>query len=289
MNFFRRVCRKICYVFNRKIPDNLYIQMMYYVKLGRKLNLKKPELFNEKLNWLKLYDRNPQYTKLADKYEVRKYGKAMIGEEYLIPLGGVWDSEEEIPYEKLPERFVLKCTHDSASVIICKDKCRFDQTETGDKLNKCLKTNYYWASREWPYKDIRPRIVAEQYMEDESHTELKDYKIYCFGGKPALIQVDFGRFVHHERNLYDTSWNYINERFEYPNNPEVQIKKPECLEEMLVLAAKLSGRIPSVRIDFYSVNNRPYFGEITFYQEGGYGRFSSEEFERKLGQEILLK
>ena len=126
-------------------------------------------------------------------------------------------------------------------------------------------------------------------MEDESHTELKDYKIYCFGGKPALIQVDFGRFVHHERNLYDTSWNYINERFEYPNNPEVQIKKPECLEEMLILAAKLSGRIPSVRIDFYSVNNRPYFGEITFYQEGGYGRFSSEEFERKLGQEILLK
>lgn len=261
---------------------------MYYVKLGRKLNLKKPELFNEKLNWLKLYDRNPEYTKLADKYEVRNYVKDMIGEEYLIPLLGVWDSAEEIPYEKLPERFVLKCTHDSASVIICKDKSRFDQTEAGDKLNKCLKTNYYWASREWPYKDIRPRIVAEQYMEDESHTELKDYKIYCFGGKPALIQVDFGRFVHHERNLYDTSWNYINERFEYPNNPEVQIKKPECLEEMLVLAAKLSGRIPSVRIDFYSVNNRPYFGEITFYQEGGYGRFSSEEFEKKLGREIVL-
>ncbi len=289
MKLFRRVCRKICYVFNRKIPDKPYIQMMYYVKLGKKINLKKPVMFNEKLNWLKLYDRNPQYTKLADKYEVRNYVKDMIGEEYLVPLLGVWDSAEEIPYEKLPERFVLKCTHDSASVIICKDKDKFDRTEANEKLNKCLKTNYYWASREWPYKNIRPRIVAEQYMEDESHTELKDYKIYCFGGKPALIQVDFGRFVHHERNLYDTSWNYINERFEYPNNPEVQIKKPECLEEMLILAAKLSGRIPSVRIDFYSVNNRPYFGEITFYQEGGYGRFSSEEFERKLGQEILLK
>ena len=289
MNFTRRVCRKICYLFNKQLPDKLYIRMMYYVKLGKKLHLKNPVLFNEKLNWMKLYQRNPEYTRWADKYEVREFVKETIGEEYLLPILGVWNSVEEIPFEELPGQFVLKCTHDSASVVICKDKEHFDIEQAKEKLRNCMKTNYFWASREWPYKNIRPRIIAEQYMVDESHTELKDYKIYCFSGKPELIQVDFGRFTKHERNLYTTDWEYVDERFEYPNNPEVQIPKPEHLEEMLALASKLAGNIPSVRIDFYSINGKNYFGEITFYQEGGFGRFEHESFERKLGDLIQLE
>lgn len=288
MNFGRRICRKICFVFNKQLPDKLYIQMMYYVKLGKRLHLKHPVLFNEKLNWLKLYQRRPEYTDMADKYEVRRFVKERIGEEYLIPLLGVWNSVEEIPFDILPDQFVLKCTHDSASVVICKDKQHFDREQVKKKLAACMNTNYFWASREWPYKDIKPRIIAEQYMVDESHTELKDYKIYCFDGKPALIQVDFGRFTKHERNLYTTDWKYINERFEYPNNPEMQILKPEGLERMLQLAGRLSTGIPSVRIDFYSIEGRIYFGEITFYQEGGFGKFEHESFEKKLGDLIKI-
>ena len=288
INLGRRLCRKICYLFNRQLPDKCYIQRMYYVKLGKKLHLKHPVLFNEKLNWMKLYYRNEEFTRMADKYEVRQLVKKKIGGEYLIPLLGVWNSVEEISFDTLPKQFVLKCTHDSASVVICKDKQYFDVEEAKKKLAACMNTNYFWASREWPYKKIKPRIIAEQYMVDESHTELKDYKIYCFSGKPELIQVDFGRFTKHERNLYTTEWEYIQERFEYPNNPEVQIRKPEHLKEMLELASKLAGNIPSVRIDFYSINGRIYFGEITFYQEGGFGRFEHESFEKKLGDLIRL-
>ena len=183
---------------------------------------------------------------------------------------------------------MLKCTHDSASVIICKNKRNFDEKAAVEKLKQSLATNYFYASREWPYKNIVPRIIAEQYMVDESNTELKDYKIYNFNGEPKLIQVDFGRFSHHQRNLYTTDWEYIDEEIEYPRNPDVVINKPENLDEMLQFARLLSKGIPSVRTDFYSINGKTYFGEITFYQEGGFAHFSSDEFEKKLGELISL-
>lgn len=261
---------------------------MYQVKLGKKLNLNKPLYFNEKLNWLKLHDRKDIYTKMADKYEVREIIKERLGEDYLIPLLGVWDRVEDIDFSKLPEQFVLKCTHDSGSVIICKDKKSFDKEEAIRKLIMTMKTNYFYPSREWPYKNIKPRIIAEKYMVDESGMELKDYKIYNFGGEPKLIQVDFGRFVHHERNLYTLDWKYIPEEIEYPTNESVQITKPGCLEEMLACARLLAKGIPSVRTDFYSINGKIYFGEITFYQEGGFARFHSEAYSRKLGDWIEL-
>lgn len=288
MNVIRRICRKICYRLNDKLSDKLYLQLQYYARLGKPLHLKHPVLFNEKLNWLKLYQHNPKYTRMVDKYEVREFIKEQLGEEYLIPILGVWNSVDEISFDQLPEQFVLKCTHDSASVVICKDKSRFNIEQAKQKLAECMQINYYKASREWPYKDIKPRIIAEQYMVDESNMELKDYKIFCFDGKPVLVQVDFGRFTQHERNLYSTSWEYVNERFEYPNNPAVQIMKPEALEEMLHLAAKLSRGIPSVRIDFYCIKKKVYFGEITFYQEGGFGRFEHESFEKELGDMIKI-
>ena len=284
----QRICRKICNTFNRQLPDKLYLKLLYRVRMNQKLDLKNPKTFDEKLNWLKLYDRCPEYTMMADKYEVREYIKEKIGEEYLIPLLGVWDRVEDIDYDNLPDQFVLKCTHDSGSVIICKDKGTFDITSANDKLNKVLSTNYFYPSREWPYKNIKPRIVAEQYMVDESGTELKDYKIYNFSGKPYLIQVDYGRFTKHERNLYDLGWNYIPEEIEYPTNPDHKIDKPQNLNLMLELAGKLSQGIPSVRTDFYNINGKVYFGEITFYQEAGFARFSSDRFALELGKQIQL-
>ena len=283
-----RIYRKICTLGMKILPDKLYLSLLYEVRTGKKINWKNPKSFNEKLNWLKLYDRRPEYVKMADKYEVRDYIKEKLGDGYLIPVLGVWDNVEEIDFSKLPEQFVLKCTHDSASVVICKDKNQFDKEVAVRKLKASMDTNYFYPSREWPYKEIKPRVIAEQYMVDESHTELKDYKIYNFGGKPELIQVDFGRFTHHERNLYSTQWEYIDEQIEYPKNPAVQITRPDNLEEMLECARKLSEGMPSVRTDFYSINGKTYFGEITFYQEAGFGKFEHERYERKLGDMIQL-
>lgn len=288
ISFKRRVCRKICTLFGKQLSDKFYLKMMYYVRLGKNLNLNKPLTFNEKLNWLKLYDRRGIYTQMADKYEVRQIVKERLGEEYLIPLLGVWDFPEEINFDNLPDQFVLKCTHDSGSVIICKDKTSFDCEKAVQKLQAAMKVNYFYASREWPYKNIKPRIIAEAYMVDESGTELKDYKIYNFSGEPELVQVDFGRFVHHERNLYSLDWKYIDETIEYPKNPNVLISRPDGLEEMCKCARKLAKGIPSVRTDFYSINGKIYFGEITFYQEAGFARFEHEEFERRLGDLICI-
>lgn len=285
----RRLYRKLCNAFMTVLPDKMYLKMLYQVRLGQKLDVSNPKTFNEKLNWLKLYDRKPIYTTMADKYEVRKIISDVIGKDYLIPLLGVWDMPEQIDISQLPDQFVLKCTHDSGSVIICKDKATFNFDIAIMRLKKTFQTNYFFPSREWPYKNIQPRVIAEKYMVDESETELKDYKIYNFNGKPYLIQVDFGRFTKHERNLYTTDWTYIDEQIEYPQNPAVHIGKPKQLELMLELAGKLAAGIPSVRTDFYSINDKIYFGEITFYQEAGFARFSSEEYARKLGDLIVLE
>ena len=284
----RKIYRKICRIGEKKIPDKLYLELLYQVRMGERLNLKNPVTFDEKLQWLKLYDRRPEYTDMADKYAVRKYVTDRLGEEYLIPLLGVWERAEEIDFAMLPEQFVLKCTHDSGSVLICKDRKNFDEAAAREKLREKLNINYYYPSREWPYKNIKPRIIAEKYMTDESHVELKDYKIYTFGGKPCLIQVDFGRFTEHKRNLYTTDWKYIDETIEYPRDPSIQIGRPEKLEEMLLCAGKLAEGTASLRTDFYSINDKIYFGEITFYQEAGFAHFSSEEYARKLGEKICL-
>ena len=285
INYF---INKIAFPLSKLVPDKIYLAHRYKKLMGRKLNITSPRLFDEKMQWLKLYDRNPLYTTLADKAEVKKYVADRIGEEYIIPTLGVWEKFNDIDFDSLPNQFVLKCTHDSASVVIVKDKDSFDRKNADEKLTKSLKTNYYWYSREWVYKNIKPRIIAEKFMVDESGTELKDYKVYCFNGKPHLIQVDFGRFTHHERNLYDTEWNYIDKQIEYPKNPNVIIQKPSNLDKMLVLAEKLADGIPSVRIDFYSIDDRLYFGEITFYQEAGFAHFDPEEYEYELGEMIHL-
>lgn len=287
MKFFTKFFYTFLYG-NKWIPDEMYVKMRYYAHFGVRLDLKCPKTFNEKLQWLKLNDRNPRYTKLVDKYEVKKYISEVIGSKYVIPLLGVWDTFDDIDFKSFPEQFVLKCTHDSGGIVICKDKKNFDINEAKKKLEKSLKENFFYWGREWPYKDVKPRIIAEQYMVDESGTELKDYKVLCFNGTPKLIDVDYNRYVHHMRNLYTTDWKYINAEIEYPTNHEKLIERPEKLDEMLQIASKLSKDIPFVRVDFYVINNQIYFGEMTFYHESGIGRFRPESFDYELGKMICL-
>lgn len=276
---------KICYLF---LPDKTYVKIQYRLICKKRLNLEAPVTFNEKIQWLKLYNRNPHYTNLVDKYYVRVWVKKIIGEQYLIPLLGIWNNVDEIPWGKLPDQFVLKCTHDSGGVVICRDKKKLDIDKAKQKLQKALKRNYYYITKEWPYKNVRPRIIGEKYMVDESGEELKDYKCFCFDGRVEMIQVDFDRFICHRRNLYTPDWKFINESILYPNDPDRIIEKPEKLDEMLELASLLSKGVPHVRVDFYVIENDLYFGEMTFYHGSGFEKFSSEAMENRLGDFIQL-
>lgn len=281
--------KKIRYLL-RFIPDKAYLKLCYFLKLHKRLNLKNPQTFNEKLQWLKLYNRKPEYTTMVDKYRVRDYIKEKIGEEYLIPLvGGPWESAEEIDFDALPDQLVLKCNHDSGSVVICRDKKTFDIEAARKKLDDCVKHNFWYLGREWPYKNVKPCIIAEKYMVDESESELKDYKVFNFDGKPEMIQMDFGRFKNHKRNLYDTDWQYIKAAAEYPTDPEIKIDRPRQLAQMLRLAGILSKEIPFLRTDFYSIEDKLYFGELTFFHGSGFEKFEPERYEYELGEKLKIK
>ncbi|WP_439033487.1 ATP-grasp fold amidoligase family protein [Bacillus paranthracis] len=274
-------------IFNN-YPDDKFLETKFWLRTGKKLDLKKPMTFNEKLQWLKLYDRNPEYTQLVDKLEVRKHIEKTIGKEYLIPLLGEWDMFEDIDFNLLPNQFVLKCTHDSGGLIVCVDKGALNLKKAKKKINRSLKRNFYYHGREWPYKNVKPRIICEKFMVDESGIELKDYKIFCFLGEPKIIQVDYNRFEGHKRNLYDADWNYVSSSIKHPTDPERLIEKPEKLEEMLQLARILSKEYYHVRVDFYSIKDKIYFGEMTFYHGSGYEKFEPEEFGYKMGSWLQL-
>ena len=270
------------------VSDKKVLQRLFKVRLGTDLNLDNPQTFNEKLQWLKLHDRRPEYTMMVDKYAVKKYVSEKIGEQYIIPTLGVWDRFDDIYFDQLPDQFVLKCTHDSGGLVICRDKSKFDIRAARKKINRCLKRNYYWSGREWPYKNVKPRIIAEKYMTDESGTELKDYKIFNFDGKAKLIQVDYDRFVEHKRNLYTIDWQYVQATIQYPTDPNHHIERPKQLEKMLELAHNLSEGISHVRTDFYCIDDKVYFGEMTFYHGSGFEEFSPEEWDLKLGKMLKL-
>lgn len=270
------------------MSDEAFLRLRWKLQMGTELNLDKPKTFNEKLQWLKLYDRRPEYSLMVDKYEVKEYIANRIGKEHIIPTLGVWNSFEEIDFKKLPNQFVLKCTHDSGSVVICNDKNSFNYTDAKEKLTAAMKRNFYLIGREWPYKNIKHRLIAERYMTDETGVELKDYKIFNFSGIPRLIQVDFDRFYSHKRNIYTTDWEFIDLEIEYPKDKSHVIERPKGLEEMLFMAKVLSEGIPHVRTDFYSINDQVYFGEMTFYHGSGYEHFIPEEWNERLGQWIEL-
>ena len=274
-----------------RLKDDLYLKILYKSTTNKRLDLDNPKTFNEKLQWLKLNNRKKEYTIMVDKYEAKKYVAEIIGGEHIIPNIGVWDRIEDIDFNTLPDKFVLKCTHDSGGNIICKDKESLDINKAIKKMNDCLKRNYYYIGREWPYKDVKPRIIAENYMTDESKKELKDYKIFNFNGIPKLIQVDFDRFSNHKRNIYDVNWNLLDcDIFcGCTTNKETnkQESKPINLEEMLEYAKKLSKGIPFLRTDFYSINGKIYFSELTFFPGGGMRPYT-EKYDNILGDWIVL-
>ena len=271
------------------IPDEEYLKLLFRGRIGKELNLDNPQTFNEKLQWLKLYDRNPNYPKLVDKYEVRKYVSNTIGEKYLIPLIGCWDRFEDIDFHKLPSQFVLKCTHDSGGLVICKEKRNLDIRGTKKIINKSLKKNYYYPGREWPYKNIEPKIICEKYVVDESGVDLKDYKFMCFSGVPKLIQVMSGRRKgHYYLNHFDLKWNRIEiPRKSISENPN-KLEKPENLEEMISICKELSKDIPFARIDLYNTQKQILFGEITFFPVSGFMNFKDENHNNLLGSWIEL-
>ncbi len=275
--------------FYNKMPDDEYLRMMFQLTMGKPLNLDNPQTFNEKLQWLKLYDRRPEYTMMVDKFKVRSYVADKIGEEYLIPLLGVWDNPDQIDFDKLPNQFVLKCNHDSGGLVICKDKSKLDISKAKKKLWKSLKHDYYLQNREWPYKDVPRKVIAEQYMEDTNISELRDYKFFCFNGVAKCYKIDFDRFIGHKANYFTPNGELmkLGEEICPPDFSKV-LPTPANLKTMKELAAKLSETHPFLRADFYDVEGKVYFGELTFYPASGFGKFIYEGNDELLGSWIKL-
>lgn len=271
------------------LPDEYYLKLLYRMHIGRKLNLSNPITFNEKLQWLKLYDHRPEYTMMVDKYLVRKYITETIGEEYLIPLIGVWDDPADIDFDALPNQFVLKCNHNSGTgMCICKDKANLDIDKVRMGLIKGLEEDYEKYNREWPYKNVARKIICEKYMEDESG-ELKDYKFMAFDGDVKCSFVCSDRFSNDGLHVtfYDNDWKMMPFERHYPRATTPH-PRPLCFEEMKELAAKLSKGMPFVRVDFYEIQGKPYFGELTFYPGSGFEEFSPESWDYTLGSYINL-
>lgn len=271
------------------LSDRMHVSMKYRLSMGHPLNLKNPQTFTEKLNWLKLYDHDPRYPGIVDKWEVMHFVKRRIGEEYCVPKLGVWDRFDQIRFDALPNQFVLKCTHDSGGVVVCKDKAAFDREAAREKLECSLKKNYYWLSREWPYKQIKPRILAEQYLEDSVCKSLPDYKFFCFDGEPKFLFVATGRSEGQTCfDFFDAEYRWIPVRQHYPN-AATPPKKPQCFEEMLELSRKLSAGFKHVRVDFFQVNGKVYFGEMTLTHFAGYHPFQPESYDAFFGQYLHLE
>lgn len=264
------------------IAPKFMIRVTYRLKIGRWPNLDSPQTFTEKIQWIRLHDRDPLKTKLADKYLVREWVAEKIGNEYLIPLLGAWDSVDEIDFEKLPNQFVLKANHGSNMNIIVRNKDEINLNEIKKKCRKWLKTNYGKAHYEMQYSNIPRKIVAEKYMETESG-DLPDYKVLCFDGKAKYIWVDNDRYISHRRTIYDIDWNLQPFSIAYPVSGKV-IKKPNIINKMISLAEVLSSEFNHVRVDFYIVGDDIYFGEMTFTSDGGFGKFDPDEYDYKLGE-----
>ena len=268
--------------------QRFHLDWYFHKKLGRTVNWDNPQTFDEKLQWLKLYYHNPLMTQCADKIAVRDYVAQTIGEEYLIPRIGVYSSPDEIDFDALPDRFVLKVNWGSGQNIICKDKSTLDVAETKKQLKKWMRyrKNLYFRFLEWCYKNIVPKIICEQYIE-QFDKNLLDYKFICCNGQPRFVWIDTDRFVKHKRIFYDLNWNRQPFGMQYPVDDRTY-PKPENLDLMISLAKKLSASFPQARVDFYNINGKIYFGEITFYPEAGFGVFSPPEWDLKLGQSLQL-
>ena len=272
----------------KKVSDKKYLEAFYSAAFGHKMDFDNPKTYNQKLQWLKLYYRNPKYVDLVDKYEVKKIVEDIIGKEYLIDTYGIYSSFSEIDFSILPDQFVLKCTHDSGSVILCKDKKKLNLEEAREKLEYRLFQNPFWDNREWPYKNVVPRIICEKYLKNDDESEILDYKFMCFDGEPKCVFICSNRLGKELYvDFFDLEWNHLPFERHYHNSPE-KIDPPKNLELMISLAKKLSKGMPHVRVDFYEVNGRVYFGELTFFPGSGAEEFTPDFYDKMLGDWITL-
>ncbi len=270
------------------ITDKAYLKLRYSYQINKKLNLDNPRTFNEKLQWLKLYDRKSEYTKMVDKYEVKKYVEKLVGKDYIIPTLGIYNAWEEINFEELPNEFVIKCTHDSGSAIICKNKESFDRNKAKIKIKKALKRNYFYSGREWPYKNVKPRIIIEKYIKEMDSNSVRDYKLFVFNGKVKCSFIVTERDTGNPKfTFFDKDKNFIDiKQCGAENDPSLEM--PKQYDEMVKIAEKLAKGTIQVRVDFYIINNKIYFGELTFFDSSGFGKFEPEEWDLKLGKMLKL-
>lgn len=271
------------------VPAEEFLKRRYRYSHRKVLDLEKPTTYTEKLQWLKLYDHRPEYTRMVDKYAVKDYVADKIGAEYVIPLLGVWDKVEDIDFDRLPERFVLKTTHDSGGIVLCNDKNHLDIPAAKRKLNHFLKRNYYDHNREWPYKHVPHRVIAEAYMEDSQYKELRDYKFFTFGGVPKVLYIaqGRGRGLQTYADFFDMEFQHLPFTIDHDMAP-VLPEKPKNFEVMKELAAKLSEGTPQLRVDFYEVDGKVYFGEMTFFHCSGMVPFHPEEWDKIFGDWVIL-
>ena len=271
----------------RWMNDRQFIKWEYFTGMRKFPNLENPKTFNEKLQWLKLNDIHPEYERLVDKYEAKVAVSQLIGGGYIIPTIGVWDCFDDIDFNLFPNQFVLKTTHDSGGVVVVKDKATLDIAKVRAKIEKSLKRNFFYQHREYPYKNIKPRIIAEKYMVDESGTELKDYKFFCFDGEPKMLFVATDRPYDTRFDFFDMDWNHLPFKQGHPLATK-EIKKPAGFEEMKEIARKLSKGFPHVRVDLYDINGKIYFGELTFFHFSGNVPFEPEEWDYIIGEWLHL-
>lgn len=269
------------------IPTRIYIKLVFRLQFGYKIDLSQPKTFNEKLNWLKLNDRKPIYSKMVDKLYVKELVASIIGDQYVVPCYGAWDDFNKIDFSKLPNKFVLKTNHDSSGATICKDKSNFNYNLYKKKFTSLLKRNYFYHCREWPYKNVKPMVLAEMLLEDPDRDKLEDYKFWCFDGEPLYMYCTIkGGDVY--ENFFDMNFKPVNISHGYPRiNPEPQ--KPQNFEVMKMLCKKLAKNIPFVRIDFFEINGKIYFGEYTFYDWGGFKPFINYNMDYELGRLINIE
>ena len=273
------------------MPDRLYLKWRYKKLCGRTLNLRNPQRLTEKIQWLKLYNRRLEYTALVDKYEVKKIVAELVGEEHIIPTLGVWDRFDDIDFAKLPDQFVLKCTHDSGSVVVCTDKSKFDLKKARQKLRLFLAIPAHRRGREWAYKNVKPRIIAEPYIDSLGKADSIEYKASCFNGKVGFITICKGiahaDFADRTNDHFDPDFNYVPFWVNY-KHAKVRPEKPKEWDKLIELSEKLAAGIPYVRVDFYAVDGKIYFGEMTFYTWNGFMKFEPDEYDRILGDMVTL-
>lgn len=280
----RGLIYRIIIISARFLPDELFLKLKFRNRMQYSLNLLHPKTYNEKLQWLKLYYKRPEYTKMVDKATAKEYVSSIVGEKYIIPTLGIWDNVDDIDWDSLPQQFVIKCTGDSGGVIVCKDKNKLDVFKAKSLLKRNGNINYFYQNREYPYKDVKRRYIAEAYMEDESGFELKDYKIFCFDGVPKFLFVASGRQQNDTRfDFYDTEFNHLPVINGHPN-ADVWPTKPDNFEEMLHISGALSKGMPHVRVDLYNINGKIYFGELTFFHWSGMTPFEPLEWDYKFGE-----